>query len=63
MSTAAKFEALIHAGLLTEEGAAKLPSHLRRRLENMNDVEIHGLCAMKGNAQVQAPNPTGMMFN
>ncbi len=63
MPASPKLQALIHAGLLTEEGAAKLPADLRQRIESLTDHEITALASVKAKLGEHTLGTNAMMFN
>lgn len=63
MPASAKLQALIHAGLITEDAAKKLSADLKKRIESLTDDEITHLCSVKAKLGEHAQGMKAMIIN
>lgn len=61
MPASTKLQALIHAGLITEDAAKKLPADFKKRVESLTDDEITHLCSVKAKLGQHTLGPNAMV--
>ncbi len=62
MPASAKLQALVHAGLIAEKDASKLPADLKKRIESLSDAEITHLCSAKAKLGPHTADPKVMIM-